>query len=194
MAARPVLKGEERIELRRDTITTARAPRPTPKALVGEEDEPLLAALKAKRRALAEAMRAPAYVVFPDRTLIEMATRKPRTLDEFAALPGVGAKKLETYGRTFLEVITGEAPAPAHPARRRLAGRDAGALFDRLQEAQLELERGENGTEKPLRCPAAQLARLAELRPVDMDALARIIGAPKAERFGPRFLQILNED
>jgi ATP-dependent DNA helicase RecQ len=68
--------------------------------LVSEEDAPLLSALKAKRRALAEAQRVPAYVVFTDRTLIEMAEARPATLDEMARISGVGAKKLETYGRT----------------------------------------------------------------------------------------------
>ena len=82
--------------------------------------------------ALAEAQRVPAYVIFPDRTLIEMAERRPATLDEMARVGGVGAKKLESYGAAFLEVIAGEAPEPMHPARRALAGRGAGALYDRL--------------------------------------------------------------
>ncbi|MCB1400188.1 MAG: HRDC domain-containing protein, partial [Rhodobacteraceae bacterium] len=75
---------------------------------------PLLSALKAKRRALAEAAGVPAYVVFPDRTLIEMAQARPDTLDAMARINGVGAKKLESYGAAFLAVIAG-APAPMHP-------------------------------------------------------------------------------
>ena len=78
--ARPILRGEESIPLRRDTLV-AKSRRPAARALVSDEDAPLLSALKAKRRALAEAARVPAYVVFPDRTLIDMATRKPQTLD-----------------------------------------------------------------------------------------------------------------
>ena len=89
--------------------------------MVAEEDAPLLSALKAKRRALAETQRVPAYVIFPDRTLIEMAETRPMTLDDMARIGGVGAKKLERYGDTFLEVITGEVEA-VHPARRKLAG------------------------------------------------------------------------
>ena len=93
-AARPILRGEAAITLRRDTL--AAAARRTPvKTLVSDEDAPLLSALKAKRRELAEARRAPAYVIFPDRTLIEMAEKRPATLDQMSAIAGVGAKKLE---------------------------------------------------------------------------------------------------
>ena len=47
------------------------------RALVSDEDAPLLSALKAKRRALSEAAGLPAYMIFPDRTLIEMAESRP---------------------------------------------------------------------------------------------------------------------
>ena len=81
----------------------------------------LLSALKAKRRALAEAARVPAYVIFADKTLIEMAERRPQTLDAMAGITGIGVKKLESYGATFLAVITGSAPripAPRSPQTR----------------------------------------------------------------------------
>ena len=87
-AARPVLRGEAPLTLRADTVRRAAA-RPDRPALaqVAEEDEGLLAALKARRRALADAAGVPAYVIFPDRTLIEMATRRPATLDALPASP-----------------------------------------------------------------------------------------------------------
>ena len=190
-AARPILRGEAAIHLRRDTVQ-AKA-RPVVKTLVAEEDAPLLSALKAKRRALAEAQRVPAYVIFPDRTLIEMAERRPATLDEMAQITGIGAKKLESYGATFLAVITGAPPDPLHPARRRLAGRAEGTLYDRLLAVQADLLRGADGTEKPLTCSAALLARVAELRPRDLDALGRILGERRAERFGSAFLAALDD-
>ena len=157
------------------------------KAQVDDEDAPLLSALKAKRRALAEAARVPAYVIFPDRTLIEMATRRPQTLDEMAGVSGVGAKKLESYGAAFLEVIAGES-APMHPARRKLAGRPEGMLFDRLLEAQRRLERGEDGVEKPLSCSTAQIRRIAQDRPASQEALSRHLDAARLDRFGQAFL------
>lgn len=185
-AAHPVLRGEVEITLRHDTTLRAKGGN-APRAQVAEEDEPLLSGLKAKRRALAEAAGVPAYVIFPDRTLIEMATRRPQDLDQMAQIGGVGAKKLESYGRAFLLVIAGELPQ-MHPHRRALAGRPEGALFDRLVAAQNRLSRGQNGTEKPLSCSTAQIRRIAEARPIDVPALARHLDAARMDRFGRAFL------
>ena len=188
-AARPVLKGEAGFAARRDQSLRAER-RPAVRAMVSDEDEPLLSALKARRRALAEAQQVPAYVVFPDRTLIEMAERRPATLDEMARISGVGAKKLASYGETFLEVIAGAAE-PLHPARRRLAGQEAGPIYDRLLAAQARLSRGDCGTLKPLSCSTSQIARLAELRPRDATGLATVLDDRRVERFGAAFLAVL---
>ncbi|TRW98586.1 DNA helicase RecQ [Paracoccus sp. M683] len=189
-AAHPILKGEAQITLRHDTAMRTK-PSVALRTQVAEEDEPLLSALKAKRRALSEAARVPAYVIFPDRTLIEMAERRPQTLDEMAQVSGVGAKKLESYGRDFLSVIAGEAPQ-MHPARRKLAGRPEGVLFDRLAEAQARLIRGETGADKPLSCSTGQLRRIAETRPADHDALSRHLDQARLNRFGTAFLDEIN--
>ena len=188
--ARPILRDEDSITLRRDTLVS-KSQRPAAKALVSDEDAPLLSALKAKRRALAEAAKVPAYVVFNDRTLIEMAETRPASLDEMARISGVGAKKLERYGDAFLTVINGETAA-MHPTRRKLAGRAAGSLYDRLLEVQADLSRGEAGIDKPLSCSASVLARVASSRPSDLEGLARILGERRAERFGPAFLDVLH--
>ncbi|SDD39597.1 ATP-dependent DNA helicase RecQ [Paracoccus isoporae] len=185
-AAHPILRGETQVTLREDSIRRAK-PAFTPKMQVSEEDAPLLSALKAKRRALAEAQRVPAYVIFPDRTLQEMAERRPKTLDDMARINGVGAKKLESYGTAFLEVIAGEA-APMHPQRRALAGRPAGTLFDRLAETQQRLARGQDGTEKPLSCSTSQLRRIAETRPASRDAMSRLLDEARLDRFADAFL------
>jgi len=164
--------------------------------MVAEEDQGLMSSLKALRLSLAKAQSVPAYVVFTDRTLIEMAERRPMTLDAMAGIGGVGAKKLETYGRQFLEVIRGTPAPEVHPARRALAGREAGDLFDRLMEAQQRLARGEDGVDKPLSCTQSTLRHIAERRPRDLAALERIsgVGPQKAERFGAAFLDILHGD
>jgi ATP-dependent DNA helicase RecQ len=102
---RKVLKGEAPFALREDVV--AKKPRrerrlaPAP----GEADGDLLAALKALRGAMARAQNQPAYVVFPDRSLIEMAKERPASLDELAGVHGVGAAKLQKYGAAFLSVI-----------------------------------------------------------------------------------------
>lgn len=192
-AARPILRGEQDVQLRKDSLKKT-ASHPQARSLVSDEDAPLLAALKAQRRALAEAARVPAYVIFNDRTLIEMAETRPENLDQMAAIGGVGAKKLERYGQVFLEVINGEA-ATVHPTRRKLAGSDAGTLFDRLIEVQVELSRGADGTGKFLSCTHSTLRQIAERKPNCLDSLQRIqgMGENKIERFGPAFLDVVRE-
>ncbi len=192
-AARPILRGEASINLRRDLLKKTDR-RPMPKALVSDEDAPLLSALKAKRRALAEAASLPAYMIFNDRTLIEMAETKPDTLDAFARINGVGATKLDKYGSDFLEVISGAVPADMHPARRALAGRASGTVYDRLCEIQTELMHGPTGTDKPVSCSASLLRKVAEKRPASLSALETLLGPRRAERFGPAFLDALHAD
>ena len=193
-AARPILRGEESITLRKDTIEKA-MPRLAVKTLVAEEDASLLSALKAKRRALAEAAGVPAYVIFADKTLIEMAEKRPANLDQMMGITGVGAKKLESFGAAFLAVITGAAAEDMHPSRRKLVGQDAGQVYDRLAETQLRLQRGADGTEKLLSLTPGTLRKIAEARPSTLSDLDRIadLGPQKIERFGDAFLEILRE-
>ena len=190
-AALPILRDEQKITLRMDSIRSARQT-PKVKTLVSDEDAPLLSALKAKRRALAEAADVPAYIVFNDKTLIEMAQERPQTLDDMARISGVGTKKLATYGAEFLSVITGAADR-VHPTRRKIAGRSEASLYDQLLEAQADLARGRDGTEKPLSCSASLLAKVAQMRPRDHRALERILGERRAERFGQAFLDVVSQ-
>jgi ATP-dependent DNA helicase RecQ len=144
---------------------------------------------------LAERAGVPAYVVFPDRTLIEMAERKPATLDQMMGITGVGTKKLESYGAAFLEVITGAGVPALHPARQRLVGQAAGEVFDRLAEVQLQLIRGADGIGKPLSLSQGQLRKIAEARPSTLSELDRAgeLGGAKLERFGAAFLDVLRD-
>ena len=187
--ARPILRDEQKIELRKDTIIKE-VRKTKVKSLVAEEDETLFSALKSKRRFLAEALNAPAYVVFADAVLMERARSRPSSLDEFSKLSGVGAVKLERYGKAFLEVINNNFQE-LHPSRRRLAGKEAGKIFDQLQAMQLELMHGAYGHDKPLVCSASVLAKIAAVKPRDMEALKGLLGDRKTERFGVAFLKIL---
>ncbi len=74
-----------------------------PAAAVG--DQALLAALKQHRLALARERGAPAFVIFSDRTLIDMAARRPATRDEFGEVFGVGAAKTEAFSAQFIAII-----------------------------------------------------------------------------------------
>jgi len=187
--ARPVLKGEQKVTFRRDVMKRI-ARRPAVRMMVSDDDAPLLSALKAQRRALAEAASVPAYVIFTDKTLIEMAETRPQNLDQMIGISGIGASKLEKFGAVFLKVITGAAEKP-HPARQKLAGQNSGHVFDRLQESQVRLVRGEAGTEKPMSCSAQVLAQLAKRNPRDLGEIERILGERHCQRFGAAFLEIL---
>jgi ATP-dependent DNA helicase RecQ len=132
-------------------------------------------------------------VVFPDRTLIEMAEKRPATLDDMAHVSGVGAKKLATYGAAFLEVIAGAFATGMHPARRRLAGRAEGDIFDRLDAAQKSLARGPDGTGRLMSLGAPLLRRIAEARPASLTDLARHLDRQQVDRFGPALIRVLEE-
>ena len=112
---RGLLQGESVFLYRRDTAPArssepARDPggrrrkEPQDGSLSGPETA-LLDALKALRLRLANERGVPAYVVFPDRTLIDMVRRRPRTEEEFAEVNGVGAAKLKAFAEPFLAAI-----------------------------------------------------------------------------------------
>jgi ATP-dependent DNA helicase RecQ len=111
--ARPLLKGEERIELRveREPAKRVRKRRATA-ALEGSvfPEERLFERLRALRTELAKAAGVPPYVIFHDATLREVALRRPATLAGLAEIPGVGAKKLERYGERLLAALAAEPP------------------------------------------------------------------------------------
>jgi ATP-dependent DNA helicase RecQ len=104
--SRPLLRGERTLQLRQDPEgrKAARGGKSRAGASASNGD-PLFQALREQRTALAKAQGVPPYIIFNDATLMEMAGAKPRTIDEFAGLSGVGAAKLERYGEIFLEVI-----------------------------------------------------------------------------------------
>jgi ATP-dependent DNA helicase RecQ len=70
-------------------------------------DRILFEKLRARRLELAKAGNVPPYVIFHDKTLMEMAARAPRSAAELAGISGVGEAKLARYGEAFLEVIKG---------------------------------------------------------------------------------------
>ena len=68
-------------------------------------DPTVVGALRTLRGALAREEKVPAYVIFPDRTLAELAVRRPRSLDALSAVHGVGPARLEKYGERLLAVL-----------------------------------------------------------------------------------------
>jgi len=70
-----------------------------------EYDRRLFKQLRELRKQLADRKNVPPYVIFPDKTLIEIAVSYPQTKDSFSQIFGVGQKKLESYGDTFLKLV-----------------------------------------------------------------------------------------
>ncbi|HET7409181.1 MAG TPA: RecQ family ATP-dependent DNA helicase, partial [Paracoccaceae bacterium] len=193
---REVLRGDTPVMLRREAERRKRDSRQARAAGLAPHDQELFDSLRALRTDLARARNVPAYVVFSDATLIDMAERKPMDLDALAACHGVGAKKLADFGDAFLRVLRAGTTERVHPARARLAGQPEGALMDRLRAAQADLVRGAGGTDGYLSCTTTTLAKIAEARPRDRAALERIsgMGSQKADRFADAFLAVLRED
>jgi ATP-dependent DNA helicase RecQ len=107
--AEEVLSGNSKFKLRKIDIQkparlTSKAN--SERAQVADADKELLAALKALRLKLARERNVPAFVVFPDTTLNEMARERPANLDQMMEISGVGPRKLEQFGDAFLEVLT----------------------------------------------------------------------------------------
>lgn len=107
-----LVRGEESFRYRQDTLKKSRAAKRRASDLAADADLPeadtkLLTELRALRLSFAKERGVPAYVVFTDRTLVDMARRKPVTIDEFAEVHGVGAAKLRDFAEPFLKTISG---------------------------------------------------------------------------------------
>jgi ATP-dependent DNA helicase RecQ len=106
--ARPLLRGEERFLMRVTRVASKSAKKRgaslAPK--VAQENQPLFDALKALRLKLAAAARLPPYVVAQDKTLIELAEKRPDTEAALHDILGLGASKIARYGAAFMQVIS----------------------------------------------------------------------------------------
>lgn len=107
--ARPALKGDMPVFMRKDTLQSkAKVKTAKKKAAldVPPEAQPLFDALRVWRTTEAKAQDVPAYVIFPDATLKAIAVHRPSSDAELLEINGVGAKKIEKYGEDVLSAIT----------------------------------------------------------------------------------------
>ncbi|MFO1381675.1 MAG: DNA helicase RecQ [Chitinivorax sp.] len=106
-ACRPILRGEQAVQLRRviEQPKTAGSSSKTPLSFDNDADRELWAALRQCRRRLAEDQNVPAYVIFADATLQQMLEKRPQSLEALRDISGVGDRKLELYGTEFLAVL-----------------------------------------------------------------------------------------
>ncbi|HQS59790.1 MAG: DNA helicase RecQ [Gallionellales bacterium 35-53-114] len=109
--ARPILRGEREVWLRRDAEPPKRTGSKAEKgsrlreAFAGANEDPLWLALKSKRMELAREQGVPPYVIFHDSTLLEILNQRPASLAELGRISGVGQAKLTRYGDDFLKVV-----------------------------------------------------------------------------------------
>ena len=110
----PVLKGLETVSLREDVIPAARrrrrgaapsAGRSPAQAAPGSPEERIFEALRALRLELARSQGVAPFIIFHDKTLREIAARRPATLAELGEVPGLGEVKLQRYGEQFLAAL-----------------------------------------------------------------------------------------
>ncbi len=110
-AARPVLRGEQPVLLRKDSLrqggrTRGADSRTARQAVeVASADRPLFEALRALRTRLAREQGVPPYVIFHDATLREIARQRPQTPGDLSLIGGIGAGKIERYGDEVLDVV-----------------------------------------------------------------------------------------
>ena len=108
-AARPLLRGEMRLELarppQREKPAASRGAAAHGALSLSAADLPLFEALRSLRRELAAQQGVPPYVVFGDVTLVEMAQERPQDAAGLLRITGVGQVKLERYGAAFLEIL-----------------------------------------------------------------------------------------
>ena len=108
-ASNDVLRGKQKIELRKfileGKIKLEKPARGRKSLLTADEDLELFNELKKLRLSIAREENMPPYIIFSDKTLIEMVNFKPETLDDMAEISGVGEHKLKKYGADFLKAI-----------------------------------------------------------------------------------------
>ncbi|MBL1375746.1 DNA helicase RecQ [Zobellella iuensis] len=104
-AARPVLRGEARLQLAEPRLARVRQKDKGEAVLSRAEDRTLFKELRQLRKQLAEEADVPPYVVFSDATLTELARYRPKTESELLGINGVGMRKLERFGAAFLALL-----------------------------------------------------------------------------------------
>ncbi|MCU7806378.1 MAG: HRDC domain-containing protein, partial [Candidatus Thiodiazotropha sp. (ex Semelilucina semeliformis)] len=135
-ASRTVLRGETQLMLRKVRKISKRTKREARRdTKITDAHRDLWEALRKLRLNLAEAQGVPAYVIFHDATLMEMAERRPQTREQLATVSGVGDRKLEAYGNDFLQLLQTFKPSPDDPT------------LDTIEETLKHLQQGQDVTE-----------------------------------------------
>jgi len=197
--ARPVLRGEERFMLR---LAPPREKKGKSKSSerassVNQADRPLYDALKALRLRLATEGSLPPYVICHDKTLLELASKRPQNDADLHGITGLGASKIARYGKAFIETVIAFAPGSAldngltptvnQTLALHLAGRtpddiaaarglDVGTIYTHLADA---IEAG-----------VIASADVLDLDPTDVDEVLAVferLGTLESGKLGPAY-------
>jgi ATP-dependent DNA helicase RecQ len=163
-------------------------------------------ALRKIRAGFAERAGVPAYFIFTDATLRELARRHPTTAEALLEVPGIGERTAEKYGLTLLNALRSEAgqpdlhEMPAAPRPRGRSTRDAGGpaseeereLYARLRQLRADIAR-RDGVPAYVVFHDRTLVHIARSRPTSEDELLAVpgIGPAKLEKYGTELLDAL---
>ena len=203
---RTVLKGAETVALHGEVAGRRKGRMRTAERSPTNADPTLFARLKQVRLEIANAEGVPAFVVFHDHSLLDMAAHRPQSLEQLAACQGVGVLILERYGERFLAALKDAADiqpsaevvrdteqrSPA--AEPLLAGGFDARLFHPLKALRLEISQAED-IPPYLVFHKFSLQEMATNRPRTLEAMAECYGvdAAKLERYGARFLTVIED-
>ncbi len=142
--ARPVLRGEEPFRMRKVAPSEkgakrgSRRDKQTTASTSAIADKPLVAALRTLRAKLASEAGVPPYVIFHDKTIQEIANKKPKVPGQLGDIYGLGARKIASFGAAIIECVTGSKPHPLldnklsvtinQTLALHVAGKDAAAI------------------------------------------------------------------
>lgn len=140
-AARPLLKGEQQLTLRK-LLKTSKSKLRKSSTYTTAKNTKLWESLREHRRTLAEAQGVPAYVIFHDSTLAEMTERQPQTLQQLSLVSGVGERKLEAYGESFLDIILAHSEPEAAVDKSDTVRESIALLAQKLSPQEIADKRG----------------------------------------------------
>ncbi len=100
-----ILKGKEKVLIRADRLNIKAKTVKKSAAEIFDFDNDLFESLRSLRQEIAQEQGVPAYIVFGDKTLKEMAASTPQTKEEMLQVGGVGEVKFERYGEQFLALL-----------------------------------------------------------------------------------------
>lgn len=209
-SARPILRGEQRLDLRVDPTPEKKKSKTGKGNAAAEQmndvDRELWEALRQHRLSLAKAQEVPPYVIFHDATLMEMVRLRPLDWPQLRRVDGVGQKKLERYGDSFLEVIlafeAGQATSSQVPTEDKGSDVDLLAALQRgervadvLADAKVDahdvyqqlcqlMAQDQVDFEWAMGWPEEKMQRLFDAASMSADESGRLSREPLSEAFG----------